>query len=228
MAKMLFTAAVGDARGKLGGFVFGSRGARAILLPKTTPRNPLSESQAALRRHLRLLGWRWTYYLTQDQRDAWNSWAATYDFTDLFSRTYHLSGWGMFVKVNQTLKLVSAPLLDDRPADLACTSPTGQVLTIAGAPPTLELSLSNAPAANERVYLAAACPLSQGAQYVGKLSRKMKHFATAAPGPYPFTAEYETKYGTLQSGQRITALVNFICLDTGGQGTAALAQEDVP
>jgi hypothetical protein len=228
MAKMLFTAAVGDARGKLGGFVFGSRGARAILLPKTTPRNPLSEPQAALRRHLRLLGWRWTYYLIQGQRDDWNSFASTYDFTDLFSRTYHLSGWGMFVKVNQTLKLVSAPLLDDPPADLACTSPTGPVLVIAGAPPTLEVTLTNAPAANERVYLAAARPLSQGALQVGKLSRKMKHFGTAVPGPYPFTTEYQTKYGTLRSGQRITALINFICLDTGGQGTPALAQEVVP
>ena len=228
MAKILFGPALGDARGKLGGVVFGSGHYGATLQQKAIPRNPLSEPQATLRRHMRMLGWRWSYFLDDTQRGLWSSWASVFDLTDPRFGVYNLTGWGMYVKVNQTLKLVSAPILDDHPADLACTSPTGAVLVIAGAPPTLEVTLTNAPAANERAYLAAARPLSPGAQYVGKLSRKMKHFGTAVPGPYPFTTEYETKYGTLRSGQRITALINFICLDTGGQGTPLLAQADVP
>ena len=228
MAKILYTAAVGDARGKLGGTVFSTGRYGSFLQQTPLPRNPHSEPQGALRRHMKMLGWRWSYWLTQDQRDAWCAWALTMDFTDVFIHTYNLTGWGIFAKVNQTLKLVSAPLLDDHPADLACGSPDGATLVIAGSPPTLVVHVTTDPAANERAYLAAVRPLSPGATYLGNLSRKVKTFGAGVAHPYDITTVYTDRYGPLQSGQVIHALVNFISQDTGGQGTPAIAKEVVP
>lgn len=228
MAKILYTAAVADARGKLGGIVFGSGKYGGFLQQKPIPRNPCSEPQATLRRHMRLLGWRWAYWLTQNQRDAWNSWATTIQFTDPRFGTYYISGWGIFVKVNQTLKLVGAPLLDDHPADLACGSPNGASLVIAGAPPTLVVHVTTDPAANERVYLAAVRPISRGIVYTGKLARKVKTFGGGVPHPWDITTEYTYRFGPLQSGQAINVLVNFISQVTGGQGTPATAHALVP
>lgn len=228
MAKTLFSAAVGDARGKLGGIVFGAGQKGSFIQQKPIPRNPRSEPQAVLRAHMRLLGWRWAYWLIQTQRDDWNSWASTFDLTDPRFGVYHISGWGMFVKVNQTLKLVNAPLLDDHPADLACGSPNGASLVIAGAPPTLEIHVTTDPAAIERVYLAAVRPISPGVVYTGKLARKVKTYGGGVAHPYDITAEYTDRFGPLQSGQAINVLVNYISEDTGGQGTPALAMELVP
>lgn len=228
MAKILYTAAVADARGKLGGIVFGSGKYGGFLQQKPIPRNPHSEPQAVLRAHMRLLGWRWAYFLNQGQRDAWNSWATTIQFTDPRFGTYYISGWGIFVKVNQTLKLVSAPLLDDHPASLACGSPDGATLVIAGAPPTLVVHVTTNPAGNERAYLAAVRPISPGVVYTGKLARKVKTYGAGVAHPYDITAEYEDRFGTLQSGQAINVLVNYISQDTGGQGTPATTHALVP
>ena len=228
MAKILYTAAVGDARGKLSGIVFNTGRYGAYLEAKPLPRNPNSEPQAVLRAHMRLLGWRWSYWLTQDQRDAWCAWALTIDFTDVFIHTYHPTGWGIFTKVNQNLKLINATLLDDHPASLACGSPDGASLVIAGTPPTLEVHVTTDPAAHEHAYLAAAYPLHPGASYTGKLTRKIKTFGAGVAHPYDITTEYTNRYGTLQSGQAINVLVNFISDTTGGQGTPAIAKGVVP
>jgi len=228
MAKILYTAAVGDARGKLGGIVFGSGKYGGFLQQKPVPRNPFSEPQAILRAHMRLLGWRWSYWLTQDQRNAWIARATTIMLTDPRFGTYYLSGWGLFVKVNQSLKLINATLLDDPPADLACGSPDAASLVIAGTPPTLVVHVTTDPAAHEHAYLAAAYPLHPGASYTGKLTRKMKTFGAGVAHPYDITAEYTNRYGNLQSDQAINVLVNFISDTTGGQGTPATAQALVP
>jgi len=228
MAKILYTAAVGDARGKLGGIVFGSGKYGGFLQQKPIPRNPHSEPQAVLRAHMRLLGWRWSYWLIQAQRDEWNLHATLIQLTDPRFGTYYLTGWGLFVKLNQSLKLINAALLDDPPADLDCGSPDGASVIIAGAPPTLMVHVTTDPAAHEHAYLAAVYPLHPGASYTGKLTRKMKTFGAGVAHPYDITAEYTARYGALQSGQSINVLVNFISDTTGGQGTPATAQALVP
>ena len=177
---------------------------------------------------MRLLGWRWSYWLDQDHRDHWITHAGLILLTDDRFGTYHLNGWGLYVKVNQPLKLISAALLDDPPEDLACGSPDGASLIIAGAPPTLKVHVTTDPAAHEHAYIAAVYPLHPGALYTKKLTRKMNTFGAGVPHPYDITAEYTARYGALQSGQGINVLVNFISDLTGGQGTAQTAQALVP
>lgn len=228
MAKCLFGVVVTDARGKLGGTCFQTGKFGAWLGPKSTPRNPATPAQITIRQLTKNLGVRWGYVLDQDQRDGWNALGLTTDRLDVFNNVIHITGFMMYMLVNQNLRSIGHPILDDNPADILCGSPGAVTVLIAGAPPTILVDVSVQPTGTEHALILAIRPRSPGLKYIGKQPLIVHHTGAAEAGPWDITTQYTNRFGTLYSGLDVTVVVNFIDATNGGKGTEATGSDIIP
>jgi hypothetical protein len=99
MAKVIFTAAVADIRGKLAGSVFQRSFGGQQLRTKVSPGNPRTAAQSNLRVNMSSLSTSWGE-LTPAERTSWYNGAGGTPF-----------GFNMYVKRNQVLFLAGLPLI---------------------------------------------------------------------------------------------------------------------
>lgn len=99
MAKIQFSAIVGDARGKFGNAIFSRNRSANYIREFERPTNPRTAAQQAVRTAFGLAASAWRT-LTQSQREGWNGLVEEYRQSNVFGQNVRLSGFQIFMKVN--------------------------------------------------------------------------------------------------------------------------------
>jgi hypothetical protein len=125
MARITTSALISDIRGKVGGVVFQGGQSGLVARQKTTPINKRTSAQTRAKTDLYNIQQDWMT-LTDQQRDNWNLFAATYPKQQKFNPTKYINGQQYFIKYNTYRKSYNLPVL----ADVSFTIPSLQAIDI--------------------------------------------------------------------------------------------------
>lgn len=215
MAKILFTAFLADARGKVAGTVFSKNKSGAYARTKVTPANPRSPRQSAVRAALSSLssGWR---ALTQDQRDQWVAATADYSSTNQFGNAFKMSGANLFIALNANLTTVGETAIDSPVA------PSGSLtipITMAHAGLISDVTLAMAVPADYKAVIRATPPVSVGRKFVSNLYRVIQIIPSGGPLTTNVTLKYNAAFGLPPVGQRVGFQVYLVNTKSGQKST---------
>lgn len=141
MAGVRFGGGIIQMSGSIGGTVFARNRSGNYARARTTPVNPNTDRQDAVRSAIAFLSDRWAAVLTAPQRAAWNLYGDSVNMKNRLGEVIHLSGYNHYIRSNTIAKLVPYPLIDAGPVvfELPAQDPTlaftaseaTQILTIA-------------------------------------------------------------------------------------------------
>lgn len=183
------------------GNVTNSRGRSGqIQRRRSIPTNPNSTAQAAARARLTTYaaGWRG---LTDAQRAAWNSFAASFTSTNALGASFNLTGMQCYVKVNTVNSLNGDAAVAAPPALPAFVASTLTDLDIAAGTPKIELG-GTSPAAGTKYMFYASGQRSAGVSFENDF-RYIKTMTAAVATEFSLLTEYVAKYGALIAGKKI-------------------------
>ena len=216
MARIKFGMMMTDARGKLGGHVFTKARSGATVRTKVSPINPRTSAQGAVRSTFGTLSQSWRS-LSEEQRIAWNSKAATVGKTNIFGDTYYPSGKNLYVAINTNILTAGGSPINIPPADVVLPDVLLSGIAFDSLANSLEVSLESLvnPTGNTAIVFCSPC-LSKG---VFNASGK-ERFVTAVNLSGTSTVAdiydaYVAKYGALQSGSKIFVKVKIINASSG-------------
>ena len=144
----------GAASGKLGALVASHNKGGQYLRARTTPTNPNTVQQQAVRNAVRTLGPRWVETLNEDQQGAWETYAANVTLPNRLGDQMHVSGLSMYIRSNVSRLQAGLDIVDDAPViyDLGAAPAIGAISIganeLAGATGTITLAGENAWAAD--------------------------------------------------------------------------------
>lgn len=231
MAKVLYSAVVGAASGKVGAVVFcynlDTKKGNTLRI-KASPSHPLTGTCVTVRAGVKGFSYAWAWILSPTFRTHWLGWAAdpAHTITDCFGNSLYLTGLNWYIWVNMNLKTIGEPRMDDIPAVWLVTEPAACTAAVGGPPYVLTVDPQVAPAANDHAVVLGAPPLSPGRYYIGAKWRILQKFGAGVAGPYDITAKYESKFGALQAGQTINCQMFYID-DRCGKASAKVADSAV-
>lgn len=219
MAKILFTAFMADARGKVAGSVFSKNRSGAYIRTKVTPTNPSTTSQSGARSRFTGFsqGWRG---LTQDQRNAWRDATQNFPKTNQFGSIYYLSGSALYQSLNNTLQTVGGTPISDPPLPQEVAALVSISLTMAKGTPAASLVYSPTPVPADTAFMVFATQgVSAGIAYVKNQYRLIEVLDAADVSPANILASYTTKFGTVpNAGLKVYVKVVPVNKVTGQQG----------
>jgi len=221
MAKIMFGAAVTDARGKLAGIVYSKNAAGAYIRQKVSPTQSLTTRRGQVRERITNLSKYWSATLTPEQIAGWNAFAKNNPVTDVFGRTMTLSGIQTFCRLNSNILNVGGTQIDDPPASLTLVGlETITVTATEGAPDVLSVAYTATPlSANHRLSVWATQPLPGGRTFAKPFLRWIHASAAAAASPATILSAYNAKFGTFAAGQRVGIRAQVVDETTGAAST---------
>lgn len=140
MASVQFGGGVTEIRGSIAGNVFSRNAGGAYLRARTTPINPATNRQAAVRDALAEAAQAWNLTLTNAQREAWNDYAAVVPWQNRLGQQIFLSGQNMYVRSNALILRAGATRVDDGPTIMELADPVIG-LTASASEATQQLSI---------------------------------------------------------------------------------------
>lgn len=180
---------------------------------RATPVNPNTSAQVVARAYLQTAsaGWR---ALTQAQRDAWDTYAATKPRTNSLGQTYYLTGaqtyvgyYGLYSQAGLTVLVIPPTSGPATPlATLTITMDDPDV-------PDCDAAFTATPlAAGVKLMLETTPMVSAGRQYLQDY-RLLVTSAAAAASPLAFETQYVARFGTLQEDAKVGARARTIAQD---------------
>jgi hypothetical protein len=219
MAKVQYSAVVGDARGKIGGNVATKGRFGAVMRRKVSPVQPRSAEQRSVRSRFTNYSKGWSGLATDALRVAWEYFAKNNPLKDTFGNTVVLTGHQMYVRLNAVLDRIGGTPITAPPLALTVAEPGELTVTAAtGTPGTLDIAVTNEADTRETPEVWAAPPQNPGRKFIGGKYRLISVQGAHVAGPYHVGAAFEAKYGAILAGQTIHVLVKFANVDTGAQG----------
>ena len=220
MAKIMFGAAVTDARGKLAGIVYSKNAAGAYIRAKVSPTQSLTSRRGVVRERITNLSKYFSGSLTAAQVAAWNSFAKNNPVSNVFGHTVILSGIQTFCRLNAAILNVGGTQIDDPPASLAITGITSLSATAAAGTPALSIVFGPSPLdTNVRLNIFATQQLPPGRTFTKSYMRWLAASSAAATTPYNALSAYTAKFGALVAGTKIGIKANVVDETTGAQTT---------
>lgn len=218
MAKVLFTAAVADIRGKLNGNVFSRNRGGAYIRTKVTPLNPQTTFQTGVRNFMAQTSRAWRG-LSQAQRNAWNQAVANFKGTDIFGMSKVLSGSQLHQKLNVNLLNISESTISSPPVPADVPAFTSMSITPDATTGDFEMAFAPVIGATEKVLVYATAPVSPGVNFVKSEYRLIEVLDSADVTPYDLTASYVAKFGALPPvGQKVFVKVKQVVIASGLAG----------
>jgi hypothetical protein len=187
-----------DLRNKIGNVVASKNRYGNFFRNKTTPKNPKTVKQLAVRDILKTVSQSWRN-LSQAQMIAWNDYAMLFTYHDQIGRPYHLSGEAMYNKLNAQLGAIgvtSIPAIPDRnhiPASM--TGFTVDVNTTPGNE-DIELNLPGAIAATSSLIVRSTGIISKGVFYF-KGFRQFAVLTSAFVSGSSIKTQYLAEFGAM-------------------------------
>jgi len=216
MAKILFGAGVGDARGSVGAVTFTKGRNGAVLRSKVSPVQPRSSAVLAIRAFFQTLSKNWANTLTDAERAGWNALAAITSFNNAFGNAYHPTGLQIYQLCNRNLQLIDQAVISAAPANLDVDTPLTltAVADVSEAKITVAFTPTPVPAGHH-----LACDMGPqynfGRAFVGNNYKFIFYAAAAAAGPFSIESAYFNKYGALKLGCKLPVRIWFIKTTTG-------------
>lgn len=208
-----------EGRGKIGGNVAARNGSGAYLRKNTSPVQPNSPAQAAVKAIFAAIANAWRN-LTAAQRGGWNG--ATDDFpqTNSLGQVFFLSGFQLYMKLNNSLQQFGLAGIDDAPMPGTIYTPTEvtTVFDIDAAMPVATVTIEGAIPAGQELGIFVTPPLSAG---VDNFNNRLELLRTEAAGNGPafdILAAYTAKYGTPDVGSKVGVMVQAVNTATGQRG----------
>lgn len=115
MALIKFGGGVVQMAGSIAGTTFARNRYGNYARARTTPVNPNSSGQQAVRATLAALTNRWSQTLTAAQRTAWNLYASNVVMTNRLGESINLSGFNHYIRSNSWLSRFGQTIVDDGP-----------------------------------------------------------------------------------------------------------------
>lgn len=212
--KIKFGAIVTDGRNKIGGHVASKNKGGNYLKTKSTPTNPQTAAQSAVRSAFGALAQSWRG-LTAAQRASWNSGASNFPYTDIFGDSKVLSGFGLFMQLNGNLNAVGATLLTTCPSPASVDSITSLTFENDGGSFSLASVPTAVPAGYAGVLLGTA-GLSAGRAFAKSENRQIGVVAETVGLVTNYQDSYTAVFGTTGDGStNIYASAFLVNLSTG-------------
>ena len=211
--KMKFGALVVAGSGKIGGQVASRNRGGAYLRTKSTPVNPQTASQSAVRSRLASISQSWRD-LTAAQRSAWNGSVSNFQKTDVFGDLRNPTGFNLYQRLNNNLVTIGKTEIQVPPVPSEVLSRILSSVTSTAAA-ALGLVLSGNVPAGTSVKIFASPPLSAGVSFVKSEYRLITIAAAADTTPIDVSTEYVAKFGASIVGQKIFARITFVDDVTG-------------
>jgi len=230
MARIKYSALVSDMRNKLNGSVLSKNRAGSYVRNKTTPVNPQTSFQQAVRQRLGALSTEWGS-LTQPQRQSWIASTASFPYTDIFGDKKELDGKSLYVKLNSNLANVGSPTINQAPASVGVpVFGITQALFTPGATGLDDLSLTVSGAtvpAGFALAIYATPAIKPGVEFV-KNKFRFIGTATATASTVDATALYNARFGGIfPAGYGMQIRVALVSTTSGQMGvpTGVKAEE---
>lgn len=191
--------------GSIGGQTWSHNRSGAYVRARSIPVNPNTDRQNAVRVAVRNLSIFWETQLTQNQRDAWDVYAAVVDWINKLGQSINLTGLNHYIRCNTQRTISGIARIDQAPAiqdigdaedQLACTASEGtQDLTIDGnaAGPWI------ADAGSWQFYY-LGIPQNGSRKFFGGPYRFVTAVPSAGPPPFPVVIAAPWPF---QEGQRL-------------------------
>jgi len=219
MAKVQYSAVVGDARGKIGGVVATKGRFGAVVRTKVSPVQPRSTAQRNVRAGFTNESKGWSGELDDLKRAAWDSFARANPVKDVFGNTRILTGHQMYVRLNRVIVQCGGTQILLPPLALSVTEPgTLSITAVAGTPGIVTATASNAPGADECAEFWAAAPKSPGRRFLGSAYRLIAVAPAGMPSPWADSGLTEKRFGSIQADQVYHVMIKFGNKVTGAQG----------
>lgn len=189
-----------DIRGSAGGSVFARNGGGAYMRNKVTPLNPQSVNQTNVRSLFGQISQAWSQ-LTQAERNGFNNAVDSYGQTDIFGDEQVLSGKALFQKLNQNLLLAGQSQINVVPLAQDVQGVFDPTATFDSTGGTLNIDTSQA-ITSGFLFIYATEKVTAGTTFVKNKLRLL----TVEPqftGPVDVLSEYEARFGTVATGDRI-------------------------
>lgn len=201
MAKIKFGAMMVDASGKLGGQVFSKNRGGAYIRTKTTPLNPQTTAQMAIRGIFASISSAWSG-LTEESRQSFNNLVSSYARTDIFGDLRNPSGKNLFQRLNQNLVISGQAQITvcGQPQEVPFANLSEVLLN--NAAPGINLSYAG-DVTGSKVVVWATPPLSAGTSFV---KNKLRQIAVLNGGDGVTTdvaSEYIAKFGAFEDDSNI-------------------------
>jgi len=223
MAKLLFTAFLADARGKLNGSVFSKNRGGAYVRTKVTPTNPNTSFQSQVRARLASFSSAWRG-LSATVRDQWNSAVATFARTNVFGAQKLLSGHQLYVGLNSSIAAAGGSAITSPPLPLGATAITSLSLTAAVGTTVMEATFAPTVPAGFAMVVEATEPMSPGISNYSNKFRQIAVTAAAATSPQDYWAGYVAKFGAPVAGQKVALRLRNVRLATGETSQPVIAE----
>jgi len=215
MAKIKLGAIVSEISGKLGGHVFSKNRGGAYMRTKTTPLNPQTAYQAAVRGIFASISAGWSD-LTEAQRTSWRDKVSVFSRTDVFGDLRNPSGKALYQRLNQNLSLTGQSLLTVAPDPSEVPFSDIQSATGAALVPALSIDFNGDLTGTELLVFATPA-LSQGTKFVKNKLRNIGTIAGDNTGNVDILSMYTGRFGALVAGANI--YVGLKVVNTNGQAS---------
>lgn len=201
MAKIKFGAMMVDASGKLGGQVFAKNRGGAYIRTKTTPLNPQSTAQMAVRGVFASISSAWSG-LTEAGRTSFNNLVSSYARTDIFGDLRNPSGKNLFQRLNQNLVISGQPQITEcvQPSEVPFANVVTAGLDSTG--DTIEISTAGE-TTGSKVVIWATPPLSAGTSFVKNKLRQIEVVDGDTALVVNVNASYVAKFGAFSNTDNI-------------------------
>lgn len=208
MAVIKFGAIVTDARGKLGGHVFGKNQHGNSLGTKAVKAVNLTQWQARRGNNMNIIIKAWNN-LSEANKNQWRATALEFPYTNKFGDKKTMNGYNFFVKTQQNRLNASYPLLTSQPKHVQqiLKFPTGGIASV-----SLGFVSVNGPAYQigySRQYWAT------DQMTPGRVPREsdyhlIKATYTNLNTNYRISPQWQQRYGPLKAGQKIHIKTRFV------------------
>ena len=225
MARILFTAMVAEARGKLNGNVFSRNKGGAVIRNKVTPINPNTSHQSLQRAYQSDISKAWAGDLTDDQRKGWSTYGQQIGAKSIFGNSLILSGIATYIRINRIVLNSGGARVDDAPITQSVPSILSLGLTANHIGPVLTVAFSPTPLVSPQgLYVFATPTVSVGISNVSNRLRFISFFDGAA-SPLNIMTAWTTRFGSFPSvaGQRIAITAAVVDTSTGAISAATSA-----
>jgi len=189
-ALIRFGGGVAEMRGSIGGTTFARNRGGAYARNRTTPLNPASVRQSAVRATLADLSAAWSNALTASERAAWELYAANVPLLNSLGEARQVSGVNMYVRTNQLVLDCGGSRIDAAPTIFTVgptISPTYVLDEAADELDITDLGGFTIPAEGTYLFIAQGTPQNAGVNFFRSPFRKIRGELLATGHVFPDT-----------------------------------------
>lgn len=226
MALIVFGGGVTNIVGSHSGNTFSKNKGGSYMKKKPHGTNPATTAQVMNRNLISNMSKAFSFTLSDAERAAWRTFAATYPVINKLGNSTFLSAQQIFSKLNCPVVFQGGTMATTPPISTAINTPTSLVVTATsgGAGSVTIASTATGSSGSEMLVVYSSPPLNPGKNFVSSALRQLGS-AIAIGSTVDITLQYLTLFGLLPTsgGQRIFCRAYILNVSNGIQSTAIQA-----